>query len=159
MIILITIHAIITICLIVVILMQKRSTGALGGLAGQSNPSRGTTSRTSSNPLAKLTTWLATIFIALSLALAYLSKSSSVDSTAELQKALLQKNNAPAIEGGAAVNSIPSRAKEMPAVKLTPPVEGNNSDPQVPVKNDVTSDKKPVDKETAPDKKIEKTTK
>jgi protein translocase SecG subunit len=60
---LITLHALVTLALIVVVLMQKRNTGALGGLAGQSNPSRMTTPRASSNPLAKLTTWLAVVFI------------------------------------------------------------------------------------------------
>jgi preprotein translocase subunit SecG len=86
--ILITIHALVTVALIAVVLMQKRSTGALGGLAGQSNPSRMATPRARSNPLAKLTTWLATVFIGLSLLLAYLSKSEHTDPTEALSRAV-----------------------------------------------------------------------
>ena len=85
---LITLHALVTLALIVVVLMQKRNTGALGGLAGQSNPSRMTTPRASSNPLAKLTTWLAVIFIGLSLVLAYVSKGQKNDPTQALSEAV-----------------------------------------------------------------------
>ena len=85
---LITLHALVTLALIVVVLMQKRNTGALGGLAGQSNPSRMTTPRASSNPLAKLTTWLAAIFIGLSLVLAYVSKGQQNDPTQALSEAV-----------------------------------------------------------------------
>jgi preprotein translocase subunit SecG len=85
---LITLHALVTLALIVVVLMQKRNTGALGGLAGQSNPSRMTTPRASSNPLAKLTTWLAVIFIGLSLLLAYVSKGQKNDPTQALSEAV-----------------------------------------------------------------------
>lgn len=85
---LITLHALVTLALIVVVLMQKRNTGALGGLAGQSNPSRMTTPRASSNPLAKLTTWLAVVFIGLSLVLAYVSKGQKNDPTQALSEAV-----------------------------------------------------------------------
>ena len=85
---LIAIHALITLALIVVVLMQKRNTGALGGLAGQSNPTRMMTPRASSNPLAKLTTWLAAIFIGLSLVLAYVSKGQKNDPTEALTEAV-----------------------------------------------------------------------
>ena len=107
---LITLHALVTLALIVVVLMQKRNTGALGGLAGQSNPTRMTTPRASSNPLAKLTTWLAVIFIGLSLVLAYVSKGQKNDPTQALSEAV--KATTLPMEG--------TPAPKTPAKPLTP---------------------------------------
>lgn len=113
---LITLHALVTLALIVVVLMQKRNTGALGGLAGQSNPSRMTTPRASSNPLAKLTTWLAVIFIGLSLVLAYVSKGQKNDPTQALSEAVkattLPMEGTPAPANPAAPSS-PAPAKPL----------------------------------------------
>jgi preprotein translocase subunit SecG len=113
---LITLHALVTLALIVVILMQKRNTGALGGLAGQSNPSRMTTPRASSNPLAKLTTWLAVVFIGLSLVLAYVSKGQKNDPTQALSEAVkattLPMEGTPAPANPAAPSS-PAPAKPL----------------------------------------------
>jgi preprotein translocase subunit SecG len=114
--ILITLHALVTLALIVVVLMQKRNTGALGGLAGQSNPSRMTTPRASSNPLAKLTTWLAVVFIGLSLVLAYVSKGQKNDPTQALSEAVkattLPMEGTPAPANPAAPSS-PAPAKPL----------------------------------------------
>jgi preprotein translocase subunit SecG len=125
---LITLHALVTLALIVVVLMQKRNTGALGGLAGQSNPTRMTTPRASSNPLAKLTTWLAVIFIGLSLVLAYVSKGQKNDPTQALSEAV--KASTLPMEGTPAPNKVavpsPAPAKplnldmETPAAPTTP---------------------------------------
>jgi preprotein translocase subunit SecG len=113
---LITLHALVTLALIVVVLMQKRNTGALGGLAGQSNPSRMTTPRASSNPLAKLTTWLAVVFIGLSLVLAYVSKGQKNDPTQALSEAVkattLPMEGTPAPANPAAPSS-PAPAKPL----------------------------------------------
>lgn len=113
---LITLHALVTLALIVVVLMQKRNTGALGGLAGQSNPSRMTTPRASSNPLAKLTTWLAVVFIGLSLVLAYVSKGQKNDPTQALSEAVkattLPMEGTPATANPAAPSS-PAPAKPL----------------------------------------------
>ena len=113
---LITLHALVTLALIVVVLMQKRNTGALGGLAGQSNPSRMTTPRASSNPLAKLTTWLAVVFIGLSLVLAYVSKEQKNDPTQALSEAVkattLPMEGTPAPANPAAPSS-PAPAKPL----------------------------------------------
>ena len=113
---LITLHALVTLALIVVVLMQKRNTGALGGLAGQSNPSRMTTPRASSNPLAKLTTWLAVVFIGLSLVLAYVSKEQKNDPTQALFEAVkattLPMEGTPAPANPAAPSS-PAPAKPL----------------------------------------------
>jgi preprotein translocase subunit SecG len=120
---LITLHALVTLALIVVVLMQKRNTGALGGLAGQSNPSRMTTPRASSNPLAKLTTWLAVVFIGLSLVLAYVSKEQKNDPTQALFEAVkattLPMEGTPAPANPAAPSS-PAPAKPLKLDLETP---------------------------------------
>jgi preprotein translocase subunit SecG len=120
---LITLHALVTLALIVVVLMQKRNTGALGGLAGQSNPSRMTTPRASSNPLAKLTTWLAVVFIGLSLVLAYVSKGQKNDPTQALSEAVkattLPMEGTPAPANPAAPSS-PAPAKPLKLDLETP---------------------------------------
>ena len=120
---LITLHALVTLALIVVVLMQKRNTGALGGLAGQSNPTRMTTPRASSNPLAKLTTWLAVIFIGLSLLLAYVSKGQKNDPTQALSEAV--KATTLPMEG--------TPAPQTPAKPLAP-VKSLNLDMETPAK-------------------------
>jgi preprotein translocase subunit SecG len=120
---LITLHALVTLALIVVVLMQKRNTGALGGLAGQSNPSRMTTPRASSNPLAKLTTWLAVVFIGRSLVLAYVSKEQKNDPTQALSEAVkattLPMEGTPAPANPAAPSS-PAPAKPLKLDLETP---------------------------------------
>ncbi|MFM7630401.1 MAG: preprotein translocase subunit SecG [Alphaproteobacteria bacterium] len=134
---LITLHALITLALIVVVLMQKRNTGALGGLAGQSNPSRMMTPRASSNPLAKLTTWLAAVFIGLSLILAYVSKGQKDDPTEALSQAV--KASTLPLEGTPAV---PSSAAPSPA-----PAKTLQPDLETPAK---TSDTKPSEATSKP---------
>ncbi len=145
---LITLHALVTLALIVVVLMQKRNTGALGGLAGQSNPSRMTTPRASSNPLAKLTTWLAVIFIGLSLLLAYVSKGQKNDPTQALSEAV--KATTLPMEG--------TPAPQTPAKPLAP-VKSLNLDmetPAAPATPEQKSETKPEPKaESKPDPKPE----
>ncbi len=145
---LITLHALVTLALIVVVLMQKRNTGALGGLAGQSNPTRMTTPRASSNPLAKLTTWLAVIFIGLSLLLAYVSKGQKNDPTQALSEAV--KATTLPMEG--------TPAPQTPAKPLAP-VKSLNLDmetPAAPATPEQKSETKPEPKaESKPDPKPE----
>ena len=145
---LITLHALVTLALIVVVLMQKRNTGALGGLAGQSNPSRMTTPRASSNPLAKLTTWLAVIFIGLSLLLAYVSKGQKNDPTQALSEAV--KATTLPMEG--------TPAPQTPAKPLAP-VKSLNLDmetPAAPATPEQKSETKPEPKaESKPEPKPE----
>ena len=145
---LITLHALVTLALIVVVLMQKRNTGALGGLAGQSNPSRMTTPRASSNPLAKLTTWLAAIFIGLSLVLAYVSKGQKNDPTQALSEAV--KATTLPMEG--------TPAPQTPAKPLTPtkPLNLDMETPAAPATPEQKSETKPEPKaESKPDPKPE----
>jgi preprotein translocase subunit SecG len=134
---LIALHALVTLALIAVVLMQKRSTGALGGLAGQSNPSRMATPRASSNPLAKLTTWLATVFIGLSLLLAYLSKNEHTDPTEALSRAVnatsVPVETTPVLPGPGSVTPGSIAPSPAPISPLKPDVETSQTPSSSPV--------------------------
>ena len=84
---LITVHAIISLLLITVVLMQASQGGGLSGTFGGQAASSILGGQSAGNVLSKITTWLAVIFIGLAIFISILSGPTTESSSSLVKKA------------------------------------------------------------------------
>ena len=95
---LITLHAIISLLLIVTVLMQASQGGGLSGLSGGQTTNAIFGGRSAGNALSKLTTYLAGIFMGLALLISLISSSVSSSSGSVIEDAQQEGSLAPNTE-------------------------------------------------------------
>ena len=95
---LITLHAIISLLLIVTVLMQASQGGGLSGLSGGQTTNAIFGGRSAGNALSKLTTYLAGIFMGLALLISLISSSASSSSGSVIEDAQQDGSLAPNTE-------------------------------------------------------------
>jgi preprotein translocase subunit SecG len=95
---LITLHAIISLLLIVTVLMQASQGGGLSGLSGGQTTNAIFGGRSAGNALSKLTTYLAGIFMGLALLISLISSSASTSSGSVIEDAQQDGSLAPNTE-------------------------------------------------------------
>lgn len=95
---LITLHAIISLLLIVTVLMQASQGGGLSGLSGGQATNAIFGGRSAGNALSKLTTYLAGIFMGLALLISLISSSASNSSGSVIEDAQQDGSLAPNTE-------------------------------------------------------------
>ena len=84
---LIFIHAVVSLFLIAVVLMQASQGGGLSGTFGGNAASSVLGGQNAGNVLSKITTWLATVFLILALVIAVFTRSSQQESTSIMKRA------------------------------------------------------------------------
>ena len=84
---LIFIHAVVSLFLIAVVLMQASQGGGLSGTFGGNAASSVLGGQNAGNVLSRITTWLATVFLILALVIAVFTKSSQQESTSIAKRA------------------------------------------------------------------------
>ena len=95
---LITLHAIISLLLIITVLMQASQGGGLSGLSGGQTTNAIFGGRSAGNALSKLTTYLAGIFMGLALLISLISSSASSSSGSVIEDAQQDGSLAPNTE-------------------------------------------------------------
>ena len=95
---LITLHAIISLLLIITVLMQASQGGGLSGLSGGQTTNAIFGGRSAGNALSKLTTYLAGIFMGLALLISLISSSASTSSGSVIEDAQQDGSLAPNTE-------------------------------------------------------------
>ena len=95
---LITLHARISLLLIVTVLMQASQGGGLSGLSGGQTTNAIFGGRSAGNALSKLTTYLAGIFMGLALLISLISSSASISSGSVIEDAQQDGSLAPNTE-------------------------------------------------------------
>ena len=95
---LITLHAIISLLLIITVLMQASQGGGLSGLSGGQTTNAIFGGRSAGNALSKLTTYLAGIFMGLALLISLISSSVSSSSGSVIEDAQQDGSLAPNTE-------------------------------------------------------------
>ena len=84
---LIFIHAVVSLFLIAVVLMQASQGGGLSGTFGGNAASSVLGGQNAGNVLSRITTWLATVFLILALVIAVFTRSSQQESTSIMKRA------------------------------------------------------------------------
>ena len=84
---LIFIHAVVSLFLIAVVLMQASQGGGLSGTFGGNAASSVLGGQNAGNVLSKITTWLATVFLILALIISVFTRSSQQESTSIMKRA------------------------------------------------------------------------
>ena len=84
---LIFIHAVVSLFLIAVVLMQASQGGGLSGTFGGNAASSVLGGQNAGNVLSRITTWLATVFLILALIIAVFTRSSQQESTSIMKRA------------------------------------------------------------------------
>ena len=84
---LIFIHAVVSLLLIAVVLMQASQGGGLSGTFGGNAASSVLGGQNAGNVLSRITTWLATVFLILALIISVFTRSSQQDSTSIMKQA------------------------------------------------------------------------
>ena len=95
---LITLHAIISILLITVVLMQASQGGGLSGISGSQTTNAIFGGRSAGNALSKITTYLAAIFMGLALLISLISSPGSGGASSVVEDAQQDGSLAPSTE-------------------------------------------------------------
>ena len=95
---LIVIHTIVSLLLIAVVLMQASQGGGLSGTFGGNATSNVLGGQNAGNVLSRITTWLATLFLALAVVISVLTGPSEDDSSSLVKKAAENRPELPAAE-------------------------------------------------------------
>ncbi|MEC9007221.1 MAG: preprotein translocase subunit SecG [Candidatus Neomarinimicrobiota bacterium] len=95
---LITLHAIISILLITVVLMQASQGGGLSGISGSQTTNAIFGGRSAGNALSKITTYLAAIFMGLALLISLISSPGSGAASSVVEDAQQDGSLAPSTE-------------------------------------------------------------
>ena len=95
---LIVIHTIVSLLLIAVVLMQASQGGGLSGTFGGNATSTVLGGQNAGNVLSRITTWLATLFLALAVVISVLTGPSEDDSSSLVKKAAENRPELPAAE-------------------------------------------------------------
>ncbi len=95
---LIVIHTIVSLLLIAVVLMQASQGGGLSGTFGGNATSTVLGGQNAGNVLSRITTWLATLFLALAVVISVLTGPSEDNSSSLVKKAAENRPELPAAE-------------------------------------------------------------
>ncbi len=95
---LIFIHALVSILLITVVLMQASQGGGLSGTFGGNAASSVLGGQNAGNVLSKITTWLATLFLTLAVVISILTGPSNTESTSLVKQAAENRPVIPATD-------------------------------------------------------------
>ena len=95
---LIFLHTIVCLFLIIVVLMQASQGGGLSGTFGGQAASSVLGGQSAGNVLSKITSWLATFFIALAIVISFLTGPSDVSSNSLVKKAAEDRPLTPSTE-------------------------------------------------------------